>query len=127
MFPNKEISFPKWLTLGILIEVLIFFVCYLYFDSIVEVFRHSARYSGRVSWFFYLLIFYFFCKYLQSAEQAGARKSKDTSHCLLCDASHSFCLSRNQYLFKRYSISAGEALGWWFGICTHYCFSIVFQ
>ncbi len=50
------------MTLGILIEVLIFFVCYLYFDNIVEVFRHSARYSGRVSWLFYLLIFYFFAR-----------------------------------------------------------------
>lgn len=57
---HTSISFSKWLIVGILLEVVILVGCYVYFEEVGEVFRHAARYSGRISWLFYIFIFYFF-------------------------------------------------------------------
>jgi len=58
----SEKSFPllPWLLAGILLEAIIFGSCYAMFEEIREVFRHAARYSGRLSLFVYLFTFSYF-------------------------------------------------------------------
>ena len=45
------------LTLGVLAELALFLVCYFTQPSIEEVFRHAARYSGRLSFAVFLTTF----------------------------------------------------------------------
>lgn len=46
--------------IGVLAEVVIFLVCYFLLPSLEEVFRHSARYSGRLSAVVFMATFYVF-------------------------------------------------------------------
>ncbi|MEO0733735.1 MAG: hypothetical protein AAFZ52_12940 [Bacteroidota bacterium] len=55
MATSTTFSLPRWLGIGILLEILLFGYCYLTFDATGEVFRHAARYSGRLSLLIYLL------------------------------------------------------------------------
>ncbi|MFT7121503.1 MAG: hypothetical protein ACJAZ9_001681 [Neolewinella sp.] len=57
---EKGFSLRPWLVAGVVLELLIFGACYFMFDDIGEVFRHSARYSGRLSLFIYLFAFSYF-------------------------------------------------------------------
>ena len=50
----------KIILIGVLIELFILLYFYFYFIDLSEVFRYSARYSGRLSLFVYLLCFYLF-------------------------------------------------------------------
>ncbi|MEL6593628.1 MAG: hypothetical protein AAFQ87_18060 [Bacteroidota bacterium] len=60
-------SLRNLLLLGVLGEVLIFVSCYLMEDSLGEVFRHAARYSGRLSAGVFLYTFYLYASnYSQS-------------------------------------------------------------
>lgn len=56
----KPINQNLYLGIGIALEALILAYCYVNFDTIGEVFRHAARYSGRLSLLVYLFAFYFF-------------------------------------------------------------------
>ena len=53
-------NLKKLLIIGFLVEALIFVCCYQMTDNWGEIFRLSARYSGRLSLFVYLLCFYLF-------------------------------------------------------------------
>lgn len=53
-------SLRNLLLLGILAEGLIFLICYLVHPEINEVFRHAARYSGRLSALVFIGSFYVF-------------------------------------------------------------------
>lgn len=50
------------ISLGILVELLIFLTCYFIQPSLEETFRVSARYSGRLSFGVFLFTFYLFTK-----------------------------------------------------------------
>ena len=56
----NKISFNKLLLTGVLIELIIFLNFYLLNDNIGDIFRYSARYSGRVSLIIYLYCFHLF-------------------------------------------------------------------
>ena len=45
----SKLSFKQILLFGVLIEILIFLIFYLLKDNVGDIFRYSARYSGRVS------------------------------------------------------------------------------
>lgn len=49
-----------WLLVGVILEGIIFGSCYAMFEELGEVFRHAARYSGRLSLFVYLFTFSYF-------------------------------------------------------------------
>lgn len=56
-----ELNFTKWLLTGIALEITIFISCYFAFpDQPEEIFRHAARYSGRLSLLIYLFAFSYF-------------------------------------------------------------------
>jgi hypothetical protein len=57
---QKKITFNTLLFLGIFTELLIFLFSYLYKENFGDVFRYSARYSGRLSLIIYLYCFYVF-------------------------------------------------------------------
>ncbi|MEM9928195.1 MAG: hypothetical protein AAF840_00115 [Bacteroidota bacterium] len=58
---DSGFSFRNWLLLGVAAEVVIFGVSYLLFPGDWgEVFRHAARYSGRLSLFIYLFAFSYY-------------------------------------------------------------------
>ncbi len=59
---QNPLPFKLWLLIGILTEATIFGFCYLNFNELSEVFRYSARYSGRFSLLVYLVCFYLFAK-----------------------------------------------------------------
>ena len=56
----SKLSFKQILLIGVLIEILIFLIFYLLKDNIGDIFRYSARYSGRVSLIIYLYCFHLF-------------------------------------------------------------------
>ncbi|MFL2612800.1 MAG: hypothetical protein ACJ0O5_05160 [Flavobacteriaceae bacterium] len=56
----SKLSFKQILLIGVLIEILIFSIFYLLKDNIGDIFRYSARYSGRVSLIIYLYCFHLF-------------------------------------------------------------------
>ena len=56
----SKLSFKQILLFGVLIEILIFLIFYLLKDNIGDIFRYSARYSGRVSLIIYLCCFHLF-------------------------------------------------------------------
>lgn len=58
--PEKSFPLFPWLLGGVLLEVLILGYSYMSFDEPGEVFRHAARYSGRLSLFVYLFVFSYF-------------------------------------------------------------------
>ena len=58
MFLNKNLN--KLLIIGFLVEALIFVFFYQITDNWGEIFRLSARYSGRLSLIIYLICFYHF-------------------------------------------------------------------
>ncbi|MBT7739208.1 hypothetical protein OAP92_03865 [Flavobacteriaceae bacterium] len=53
-------NLKKLLIIGFLVEALIFVCCYLMTDNWGEIFRLSARYSGRLSLIIYLICFFHF-------------------------------------------------------------------
>lgn len=55
-----RISLKNLLLLGILTEILIFIVCYFTQPNLNEIFRHAARYSGRLSFIIFLGTFTLF-------------------------------------------------------------------
>lgn len=55
-----RISLKNLLLLGVLAEVLIFIACYFTEPDLEEIFRHSARYSGRLSFLVFLFTFLLF-------------------------------------------------------------------
>jgi hypothetical protein len=57
---NSNFSLIKWLLIGVLAELAIFSYCYAVHPETNEVFRHAARYSGRLALFIYLFAFSFF-------------------------------------------------------------------
>lgn len=57
---KQPFFFKRYLIIGIFIEALILGYCYINFTEIGEVFRHAARYSGRLSLLIYLGCFYYF-------------------------------------------------------------------
>jgi hypothetical protein len=78
-------SFKQWLATGVLAEALIFGYCYLNFAEIGEVFRHAARYSGRLSLVIYLGCFYYFASnyHFKEALMMGNLKKMVTIFCVL--------------------------------------------
>ncbi len=82
---QKPLNFKLWLLIGILAEAAIFGFCYFSFKELGEVFRHSARYSGRVSLVVYLLCFYLFAKSYKTHSQESNSNVKDavTIFCVL--------------------------------------------
>ncbi|MFK7924808.1 MAG: hypothetical protein AB8H47_22810 [Bacteroidia bacterium] len=50
----------NFILVGVLAEVVIFLTCYLLHPSLEEVFRHAARYSGRLSAGIFIATFYVF-------------------------------------------------------------------
>ena len=58
MFLNTDLK--KLLIIGFLVEALIFVFFYQITDNWGEIFRLSARYSGRLSLIIYLICFYHF-------------------------------------------------------------------
>lgn len=57
---DRGIPLQSWLLTGILLEIVIFVGCYFMFADTGEVFRHAARYSGRLSLVIYLFAFTYF-------------------------------------------------------------------
>jgi hypothetical protein len=57
---STGINFKKWILIGVALELLIFTYSYFFYEETGEVFRHAARYSGRLSLFVYLFAFSFF-------------------------------------------------------------------
>ena len=55
-----KISLKGLLLFGLLAEILIFLVCQFMQPSLEETFRHSARYSGRLSFIVFLVTFYLY-------------------------------------------------------------------
>jgi hypothetical protein len=55
-----SINLKKLLIIGFLVEALIFACCYQMTDNWGEIFRLSARYSGRLSLIIYLICFFHF-------------------------------------------------------------------
>lgn len=55
--PQIQPKTAQLLTLGVLAELALFLVCYFTQPSIEEVFRHAARYSGRLSFVVFLTTF----------------------------------------------------------------------
>ena len=55
--PQIRPKTAQLLTLGVLAELALFLVCYFTQPSIEEVFRHAARYSGRLSFVVFLTTF----------------------------------------------------------------------
>ena len=68
----------KIISLGVFVELLIFFNFFLSVDDISETFRYSARYSGRLS-----LIVYLYCFYVFSKEFEGNKYNKTKKVVLL--------------------------------------------
>jgi hypothetical protein len=54
----NKFSFKQLLYFGIIIEIIIFFIFYFTKEDIGDLFRYSARYSGRLSLLVYLYCFY---------------------------------------------------------------------
>lgn len=57
---EKSIPLLPWLLAAIIFEAIIFGSSFAMFEEIGEVFRHAARYSGRLSLFVYLFTFSYF-------------------------------------------------------------------
>jgi hypothetical protein len=73
----------KIISLGVFVELLIFFNFFLSVDDISETFRYSARYSGRLS-----LIVYLYCFYVFSKEFEGNKYNKTKKVVLLFSVLH---------------------------------------
>lgn len=73
----------KIISLGVFVELLIFFNFFLSVDDISETFRYSARYSGRLS-----LIVYLYCFYVFSKEFEGNKYNKTKKVVLLFSILH---------------------------------------
>ncbi len=69
---QKPLNLTLWLLLGILAEAAIFVFCYLSFNEMGEVFRYSARYSGRLSLLVYLVCFFLFAKSYKTSSEVSA-------------------------------------------------------
>ena len=55
-----KVSLKGLLLFGLFAETTIFLACYFIQPSLEEIFRHAARYSGRLSFGVFLVTFYFF-------------------------------------------------------------------
>ena len=55
-----KLTFKSYLSLGILAELIILIFFYLISENLGDIFRMSARYSGRLSLVIYLICFYHF-------------------------------------------------------------------
>jgi hypothetical protein len=73
----------KIISLGVFVELLIFFNFFLSVDDISETFRYSARYSGRLS-----LIVYLYCFYVFSREFERNKYNKTKKVVLLFSVLH---------------------------------------
>ncbi len=74
--PLAGLSLKLWILIGIAVEALILLYCYEEFAETGEVFRHAARFSGRLSLLIYLFSFYYFANGYQQASLPlqGTRK-----------------------------------------------------
>ena len=88
-------KFRIWLTLGILSELILLGYCYTAFDDVGEVFRHCARYSGRISLFAFLACTFLFAK--SSRKELYPIKQAATLFCVLHFIHFGF-LATNIYL-----------------------------
>ncbi|MFK8160946.1 MAG: hypothetical protein AB8H12_00650, partial [Lewinella sp.] len=72
IFPNVaslDVDFKKWLLIGVALEIIIFGYSYFLFPGEPnDIFRHAARYSGRLSLFIYLFAFSYFALTFYSDE-----------------------------------------------------------
>ncbi len=68
---QKPLNLTLWLLLGSLAEAAIFVFCYLSFSEMGEVFRYSARYSGRLSLLVYLICFFLFAKSYKTSSEVS--------------------------------------------------------
>lgn len=71
---KKNFDFSKLVWGGVLIELLIFTYSYLNHTEIGEIFRYSARYSGRFSLLVYLFCFYYFATTYSLTNKANLHK-----------------------------------------------------
>lgn len=70
------IKFKKWLFIGLALELVIILYAYFTFSESGEVFRHAARYSGRLSLFAYLAtIWYYLLRNPQIDSQLNGTRS----------------------------------------------------
>ena len=67
---NSNFPLLKWVAIGALAELVIVGICYAVHPEINEVFRHAARYSGRLSLFLYLFTFGYFALTFHATEPA---------------------------------------------------------
>ena len=96
---QKPLNLTLWLLLGILAEAAIFVFCYLNFNEMGEVFRYSARYSGRLSLLIYLICFYLFAKsYKTSSEVSGLNVRRAVTIFCVLHFIHFGFLATNIYL-----------------------------
>lgn len=79
-FPNDtslDFDFKKWLLIGVAFEVLILGYSYFLFpEEPNEIFRHAARYSGRLSLFVYLFAFSTFTLVFHDGRPGGMASVK---------------------------------------------------
>ncbi|WP_020569510.1 hypothetical protein [Neolewinella persica] len=83
---NLDFDFKKWLFIGIALEVIIFGYSYFTFmGEPNEIFRHAARYSGRLSLYVYLFAFSIFALIFHDERPGGmaAVKQVVTIFCVL--------------------------------------------
>ena len=52
----------QFLLIGIIVEVLLFVILFFEVESLGDVYRLSARYTGRISFGLYIIMFYYFIK-----------------------------------------------------------------
>ena len=81
MFLNKNLN--KLLIIGFLVEALIFVFFYQMTDNWGEIFRLSARYSGRLSLIIYLICFYHFTFSFIKKKSSEKLKNSIIVFCLL--------------------------------------------
>ena len=74
--PLSGLSLNSWTFIAILAETVILLYCYEQFTEAGEVFRHAARFSGRLSLLMYLFCFYYFANGYQQNNKPlqGTRK-----------------------------------------------------
>lgn len=92
-------KFRIWLTLGIITELIILGYCFMSFDTAGEVFRHAARFSGRLSFIIYIICLYLFAKSYKQANYTGLEivRKAVTIFCILHFIHFGF-LTANIYL-----------------------------
>lgn len=70
-----DISLKLWILIVVAAEAVLLLYCYEQFTTAGEIFRHAARYSGRLSLLMYLFSFYYFANgYQQQPPLQGTRK-----------------------------------------------------